>query len=185
MTQGSATGPLVLMMLNDTTAVPGGSPPSAPLFLLRILHWTMPSKSLSLAARLVRAYLRILAKQPGRAHSSIEAERRHLKHLTWLIPRPPHDTETIGIDAGGVKADRIATPASRHDRHILYLHGGCYVGGSPGLYRDLTWRLANSAARSCCASTIGSHPSIPFRQHLTIPSGPTAGCSHKVPIRTA
>jgi epsilon-lactone hydrolase len=140
MTQGSTTGPLVLMMLNDTTAVPDGSLPSAPFFFCE--YYTTPSKSLSLAARVVRAYLRILAKHPGRAHSSIAAERRHLKHLTWLIPRPPHDTETIGIDAGGVKADLIATPASRHDRHILYLHGGCYVGGSPGLYRDLTWRLA-------------------------------------------
>jgi acetyl esterase/lipase len=59
-----------------------------------------------------------------------------------LVSHPPRGTETIAVDAGGVKADRISTGASRHDRHILYLHGGCYVVGWPGLYRDLTWRIA-------------------------------------------
>jgi acetyl esterase/lipase len=32
--------------------------------------------------------------------------------------------------------------ASRHQRHILYLHRGGYVAVWAGLCRDLTWRLA-------------------------------------------
>jgi monoterpene epsilon-lactone hydrolase len=71
--------------------------------------------------------------------------------LGWLVPRPPHGTKTIAVNAAGVKAERIETPASRHDRHVLYLHGGSYVMGWPGLYRDLTWRLATLCrARVLC-----------------------------------
>src|SRR5258708_9027551 len=47
--------------------------------------------------------------------------------------------------------DRVARTASRHDRHILYLHGGGYVTGWPGLCRDLTWRLA-TLCRVCVLS---------------------------------
>jgi epsilon-lactone hydrolase len=111
----------------------------------------MQSKSLSLSARVLRACLPILAKRRLRAHSSVDAARRRLKRLGWLVPRPPHGTETIAVNAAGVKAERIATPASRHDRHVLYLHGGSYVVGWPGLYRDLTWRLATLCrARVLC-----------------------------------
>jgi acetyl esterase/lipase len=109
------------------------------------------SKSLSLRARVMRACLRILVKRSLRADSSVEAARRRLKLLGRLVPRPPRGTETIAVDAGGVEAVRIATPASRPDRHILYLHGGGYVTGWPGLYRDLTWRLATLCrARVLC-----------------------------------
>ena len=39
----------------------------------------------------------------------------------------------------------------RFGRHILYLHGGGFVAGSPALYRDFTWRIANvTRARVLC-----------------------------------
>ncbi len=111
----------------------------------------MRSKPLSLRARLVRPFLRIVVKRGFSADSTVEAARLRLKRMGWLVPYPPRGTETITLDAGGVKAERIATSASRHDRHILYLHGGSYVAGSPGLYRDLTWRLASLCrARVLC-----------------------------------
>jgi acetyl esterase/lipase len=100
------------------------------------------SNSLSMRAQIIRACLHILVKRSLRAASSVQAARRHVKLHGLLISHPPRGTETIAVDAGGVKADRISTGASRHDRHILYLHGGCYVVGWPGLYRDLTWRIA-------------------------------------------
>jgi epsilon-lactone hydrolase len=109
------------------------------------------SKSLSLRARIMRACLRVLVKRRLRADPSIEGARRRLELLGRLVPGPPRGTETIAVDAGGVKADRVATPASRHDRHVLYLHGGSYVAGWPGIYRDLTWRLATLCrARVLC-----------------------------------
>jgi acetyl esterase/lipase len=99
----------------------------------------------------MRACLRVLVKRSLRADPSVAAARRRLELLGRFVPRPPRGTETTAVDAGGVMADRIATPASRRDRHILYLHGGSYVAGSPGLYRDLTWRLATLCrARVLC-----------------------------------
>jgi epsilon-lactone hydrolase len=103
---------------------------------------------LSLAARVLRISLRMVAKPVLRANPSVEAARWQLRLADRLIPRPPRGTETIAIDAGGVPAERVTTPASRQDRHILYLHGGGYVAGWAGLCRDLTWRLA-TLCRGC------------------------------------
>jgi acetyl esterase/lipase len=101
----------------------------------------------SLVARVMRIGLPML-KHDLRANPSVEAARRQLKLADRLIPRPPRGSETIAVDAGGVPADRVTMPASRRDRHILYLHGGGYVAGWPGLCRDLTWRIA-ALCRAC------------------------------------
>jgi epsilon-lactone hydrolase len=77
--------------------------------------------------------------------------RRRVAAAERLVPGPSADTETIGVDAGGVRADRVTTPASEEDRHVLHLHGGGFITGSPPLYRHLTWRIA-SAARACVLS---------------------------------
>jgi hypothetical protein len=77
-------------------------------------------KSLSIAARVTRIGLRLVAKPVLRANPSVEAARWQLRLADRLIPRPPRGTETIAIDAGGVPAERVATAASRHDRHVLY-----------------------------------------------------------------
>jgi epsilon-lactone hydrolase len=105
------------------------------------------SKSQSLVARAMRVGLPML-KRDLRANPSVEAARRQLEFAGRLIPPPPRGTETVVVDAGGVPADRVTMPASRHDRHILYLHGGGYVAGWPGLCRDLTWRIA-TLCRAC------------------------------------
>jgi len=109
------------------------------------------SKSLSLVARVMRIGLRLVAKPALRANPSVDAARWQLTLVDRLVPRPSRGTETIAIDAGGVPADRVTTAASRHDRHIIYLHGGGYVAGWAGLCRDLTWRLA-TLCRVCVLS---------------------------------
>jgi monoterpene epsilon-lactone hydrolase len=106
---------------------------------------------LSMRARVMRAAMRILVKNSIRANPTVDAARRRLTLLGRLVPGPPRGTETIAIVAGGVTADRIATRASRADRHVLYIHGGSYVVGWPALYRDLTWRIATLCrARVLC-----------------------------------
>jgi hypothetical protein len=129
---------------------------------------------IELRARIMRACVRLLVKPRLRAVTTVEAARQHLNLLGRFVDRPPRGTETIVVDAGGVKADSIATATSRHDRHILHLHGGSYLAGWPGLYRDLTWRLAKLCrARVLCT---------PSRQRSTTPWPPTAGCSRKEPL---
>src|SRR5215470_17776232 len=106
---------------------------------------------MSLRANLIRFGLRTVLKVTARTGVSLVAVRRHFARMDRVIPRPPRGTTTIALDAGGVPADSIATAASRGDRHVLYLHGGAYHVGSPALYRDFTWRVADAArARVLC-----------------------------------
>jgi monoterpene epsilon-lactone hydrolase len=106
---------------------------------------------LSVRAHMMRACMRVVVKRSIRANPSVDAVRRRLKFMSRFIPGPSRGTETIRIDAGGVMADRITTPASRPDRHVLYLHGGSFITGWPALYRDLTWRVATMCrARVLC-----------------------------------
>jgi monoterpene epsilon-lactone hydrolase len=106
---------------------------------------------MSLRAELVRLFLRWFIKPNSEPHTSVADVRRRLALLERLVAGPPTGTEKIWLNVGGARAIRVATPISLGDRHILYLHGGAYVAGSPSLYRDFIWRIALAArARVLC-----------------------------------
>jgi acetyl esterase/lipase len=105
----------------------------------------------SLRAELVRLGGRWLLKHPGRNDVTIAQKRRRAALAACLVPKPPAGTQTLAVDAGGVRADRISTALSESCRHILFLHGGGFIVGSPALYRHFTWRIASAArARVLC-----------------------------------
>jgi len=79
-----------------------------------------------------------------------------------VIPHPPRGTETITINVGGVSADQVITPASRPNRHVLYLHGGGYRLGAPSTYRHLTWRIASAAQAQVLVIDYRLAPENPF-----------------------
>jgi acetyl esterase/lipase len=116
---------------------------------------------MSVRAELVRLGLRLLLKRPERG-ASIERLRARRRAAAAVTPRPPSDTTTTYIDAGGVNAHRIATPASRGDRYILFLHGGGYATGSPSNYRHVTWRFASAARAVVIAPDYRLAPEHPF-----------------------
>src|SRR5215472_18738440 len=101
----------------------------------------------SLRAELVRLGARWLIKGRCDRDVSVAKMRRRIAAAERWVPYPPASTDTLAMDARGVPAQRIATPASQRDCHILVLHGGGYIIGSPSLYRHFTWRIA-TAARS-------------------------------------
>jgi acetyl esterase/lipase len=68
----------------------------------------------------------------------------------------------LPVDAGGVRGELVATAASRLDRHVLFLHGGGYVTGSPALYRHFTWRIATAARARVLAIDYRLAPEHPF-----------------------
>jgi acetyl esterase/lipase len=113
----------------------------------------------SLRAELVRLGLRCLVKRP---RPSVAATRAGIAALQAWVPVPPADTEVSRIDAGGVAGELIATPASRPGRHVLYLHGGGYVTGSPTLYRNFTWRVAAATRSRVLALDYRLAPEHPF-----------------------
>lgn len=74
----------------------------------------------------------------------IEARRARMDKLDSM-PRP-RKVDYVDTDVGGIPAI-VATPTEvTPDRHILYIHGGAYVLGSPKSHIAMCARLAKRAA---------------------------------------
>jgi len=114
----------------------------------------------SLRSELVRIGVRWFIKR--RRRPTIAAARQSILAAARWIPRPPAGTEVVAVDAGGVAGEFVATAASRPDRHVLFLHGGGYATGSPGLYRHFTWRIATAARARVLAIDYRLAPEHPF-----------------------
>jgi len=110
----------------------------------------------------VRLGGRWLLKRHGRNDVTIEQKRRHAATAARLVPKPPAGTETLAVDAGGVRADRVSTRLSECCRHILFLHGGGFIVGSPALYRHFTWRIASAARARVLSVDYRLAPEHPF-----------------------
>jgi acetyl esterase/lipase len=115
---------------------------------------------MSVRAELVRLALR--AVKGGGSDQSVGTLRRNMELFRHITPRPPKDTAVTQLSAGSVPAVRVATPRSRVDRHVLYLHGGAYLYGSPAHYRDFLWRIADAAAARVLCIDYRLAPEHPF-----------------------
>jgi monoterpene epsilon-lactone hydrolase len=108
---------------------------------------------MSLRAEVLRFVVRRVCKARDDVAPDRAAIRRKLELANWTVPNPPRGTMVGHVTAGRVPAVTVATRQSRSDHHILYLHGGAYVFGSPSLYRDFIWRIADATrARVLCIS---------------------------------
>ena len=92
--------------------------------------------------------------------------RRRFARMQRMTPLPPRGTRTTSVNANGVPGLLVETPASRPDRHLLYLHGGAYAFGSPQLYRHFTWRIANAARARVLIIDYRLAPEHPFPSAL-------------------
>jgi acetyl esterase/lipase len=117
---------------------------------------------MSLRAEVLRLALRCLFKHREDHIPDIAAIRRNLGRIAHIVPNPPRGTVATRLACGGVPAIRVTRPRSRPDRHILYLHGGAYAYGSPSLYRDLIWRIADAAEASVLILDYRLAPEHPF-----------------------
>jgi epsilon-lactone hydrolase len=119
-------------------------------------------KLMSLRSETVRLGLRWLIKRRNLRELTIGQHRQFASTAERLVRNPPPDTQTRRIDAGGVRADLIATPASEEHRHVLFLHGGAFIIGSPRLYRHVTWRIASAARARVLTVDYRLAPEHPF-----------------------
>jgi epsilon-lactone hydrolase len=117
---------------------------------------------MSLRAEIVRLGLRRLLKPKLGAEVTIARRRERIANFQRWVPMPPRDCESVRGELGGVPVLRVAMPTSCADRHILFLHGGGYVAGSPELYRHLLWRFAAAAAARIAAVAYRLAPENPF-----------------------
>lgn len=119
---------------------------------------------MSLRAEVLRLALRAFkgGTGPRAAQPDIARIRRKLDFFKHVTPQPPKTTTVTALSAAGTAAMRIETPRSRRDCHVLYLHGGAYVYGSPSLYRDFTWRIADATAARVLCIAYRLAPEHPF-----------------------
>jgi acetyl esterase/lipase len=117
---------------------------------------------MSLRSELVRLGLRWLIKRRNHRERSVEQHRQLATAAERLVRDPPAETETLRVDADGVWADLITTPASEPHRHVLFLHGGGFIIGSPSLYRHVTWRIAETTCARVLAVDYRLAPEHPF-----------------------
>jgi monoterpene epsilon-lactone hydrolase len=117
---------------------------------------------MSVRAELVRLGLRWFLKPTSRPGVTITRRREQIGNFQRWVPPPPDDAEIARGSLGGVPALYVATPRSRPGRHILFLHGGGYVTGSPDLYVHLLWRIATEAAGRVAAVNYRLAPEHPF-----------------------
>ena len=100
---------------------------------------------MSYRSEAMRLLLRVLFKHSNETAPDLAKIRSSIDRLTWWVHNPPQTTKAIKVDMAGAPAVRVETPLSRDHHHVLYLHGGAYIYGSPLLYRDLIWRIADAA----------------------------------------
>ncbi len=117
---------------------------------------------MSLRAELVRLGVRWFINRRSRPDATIAQTRQRFTAMERLLPQPPAGTQTVALDIGDLHAQRIVTRASGKDRHVLFLHGGGYILGSPSLYRHFTWRLASAARAGVLSLDYRLAPEHPF-----------------------
>jgi len=117
---------------------------------------------MSVSARIMRLGLRYLAKRNLNTAPQVEVLRAHMQRMLHWIPSPPRGTRTVTLAAGDLKALRVSTPHSQAARHVLYLHGGGYVMGSPEHYGDFLWRISRVASAHVLCPYYRLAPEYPF-----------------------
>ncbi|MGE5269044.1 MAG: alpha/beta hydrolase [Thiohalocapsa sp.] len=116
----------------------------------------------SLAAELVRLGLRLMLKQRRGRRPTIAEHRAVATRFEAWVPRAPTRAVTIPAILGAVSAVRVAMPQSEPGRHVLFLHGGGYVTGSPTLYRHVSWRIAEATRAQVWLADYRLAPEHPF-----------------------
>ncbi|MGK2958001.1 MAG: alpha/beta hydrolase [Acidimicrobiales bacterium] len=86
----------------------------------------------------------LLATHPRVNPWSVEVYRARFEQTASWFPAEP-DLEIIQVNPGGVNVERVSAPNARSDYHIVYLHGGAYVGGSLLTHREYAGRLSRAA----------------------------------------
>jgi monoterpene epsilon-lactone hydrolase len=119
---------------------------------------TRRSRAVSDDIKQVRAFLGAL---PPLDSLPLAERRTRYDRAKHLFPLPAGVT-VAAVDAGGVAAERIAVPASRTGRLVLYLHGGGYVMGSADSHRHLAAAIAEAAQASVLLPAYRLAPEHPF-----------------------
>lgn len=96
----------------------------------------------SVRARLAKKFLRSQFKPDDVGHDFVDEIRARISGRPLPVPlgRAVGARSVAAGELDDVEGEWVGVPGAR--RHLLYLHGGYYIGGVPTTYRSLTARLA-------------------------------------------
>ncbi|HEY6579411.1 MAG TPA: alpha/beta hydrolase [Rhizomicrobium sp.] len=117
---------------------------------------------MSLRAELLRLGIRFFLKPGMHPGISVADRRQRLGAYERWVGRPPAGTVETELPLGEVPANRVSRPESEMGRHVLFLHGGGYITGSPALYRHILWRFASATRARIAAIDYRLAPEHPF-----------------------
>jgi len=117
---------------------------------------------MSLRAELIRLGIRVFLKPGLDPGISLDTRRKRLYAYERWVRQPPAGTETAAALLEGVPAVLVTRPESEPGRHVLFLHGGGYIAGSPALYRHILWRFARGSRARIAAIAYRLAPEHPF-----------------------
>ncbi|MDR4306955.1 alpha/beta hydrolase [Chelatococcus sambhunathii] len=119
------------------------------------------SRALSAQARLLRVVMRYAVKTRVHADPDIARIRRSVERLAAIALDQPFGVARRAATVGGRSAE-IHTFGREPDRHVLYLHGGAFVCGSPRTHRGIAGRIARGARAEVVVLDYRLAPEHPF-----------------------
>jgi len=73
------------------------------------------------------------------------------------------DVVVEAVNAGGVPAEWVVAPNAHPEVTMLYIHGGCYVSGTPLTVRECCARISRAARARILSVDYRLAPEHPFR----------------------
>ncbi len=119
------------------------------------------ARALSAQARLLRVVMRYAVKTRVHADPDIARIRRSVERLAAIAPDQPFGVARRAATVGGRPAE-IHTFGREPDRHVLYLHGGAFVCGSPRTHRGIAGRISRGAKAEVVVLDYRLAPEHPF-----------------------
>lgn len=98
----------------------------------------------SLRKLMVRSALRTLIKPMAQPFVPLSVQRTLLDNAGFTMKKP-RGLAVATIALAGIPARKLTPENATGDRHVLYLHGGAYVEGSPKSHTALAGQVAHAA----------------------------------------
>ncbi len=111
-----------------------------------------------------QAFMKRVDKQAAwleRKSQTVEGIREVMDDFIGAIPLAD-DVSVVQEDCNGIPAEWIRASSSANDSVFLYIHGGCYISGSPGVVREFCSRLARASQCKVLCIDYRLAPEHPF-----------------------
>lgn len=116
----------------------------------------------SAQAMLLRLFMRHAVKVRAHANPDIPKIRRSMERVARFAPDRPRGVSVRQTVVADVPCEWSLPEGPPSGRHVLYLHGGAFVCGSPRTHRGMVGRIARGAGARILTPEYRLAPEHPF-----------------------